>query len=192
MEGEVRIVASTIEAQATLADRVRTGDSRAEDELVNTYWQGVFLIASVRTRDRDLAHDLAQEVLLAVLQALRKGQLRDSDKLAAFVQGTARNVINNYLSTRFRRAECELDSEELVAAVDPVETLEMSERQRLLRQELATFSMVDQKILLLSLVDGHSLAEVAHRLGMSHEAVRARKSRAVKKIMRKFARLSQK
>ena len=190
MEGEMSAVPSTIEGQATLADRVRLGDPGAEGELVNTYWRGVFLIANVRTRDRDLAHDLAQEVLMAVLKALRKGQLRESDKLAAFIQGTARNLINNYLSTRTRRAECELDPNE-IAAVDPVERLESAERQRLLRQELASFNMVDQQILLLSLVDGHSLAEVAHRLKMSHEAVRARKSRAVKKIMKKFGRVSQ-
>ena len=75
---------------------------------------------------------------------------------------------------------------------DPVEALESSERQRLVRRELATFSMIDQQILLLALVDGHSLAEVAHRLKMSYEAVRARKSRAVRKIIKRFARVSQK
>src|SRR5438270_6703690 len=100
MESEMPVVPSTTQTQATLAERVRLGDPGAEDELVHTYWRGVLLIANVRTRDRDLAHDLAQEVLIAVLKSLRKGQLRESDKLAAFVQGTARNIINNYLSSR--------------------------------------------------------------------------------------------
>ena len=35
------------------------------------------------------------------------------------------------------------------------------------------------------------LAEVAQKLNMSHDAVRARKSRAVRKITKKFARVSQ-
>ena len=190
MEGETPVVPSTTKTRGALAERIRFGDPGAEDELVSTYWRGVLLIATIRTRDRDLAHDLAQEILIAVLTALRKGQLRDPSKLPAFIQGTARNLINNYLCSRARRAECELNPD-VVAAINPVETQELAERQRLVRQELASFSAIDQQILLLSLVDGHSLAEVAQRLNMSHEAVRARKSRAVKKIIKRFARVSQ-
>ena len=148
-----------------LVIRIRGGDPVAEEELVNTYRRAVLLIATVRTRDRDAANDLSQEILIAVLKALRAGQIRESEKLGAFVQGTARNIINNYLRSRARHPESDLATVELRAS-DP--------------------------ILLLSLVDGHSLAEVAHRLNLSHEAVRARKSRMVKRMMNKFVRVSQK
>ncbi len=190
MEGEQTLVPPTNEGGSTLAERIHAGDRAAEDELVITYRRGVFMIAVARTRDREAARDLTQEVLMAVLRALREGQLRESSKLAAFVQGTARNLINNYLRTLARRSECELDSVE-VPGVDLVGELESAERQRLVRRELEAFSATDQRILLLSLVDGHSLAEVAQRLNLSHDAVRARKSRMVKKIIKKFARVSQ-
>ena len=75
---------------------------------------------------------------------------------------------------------------------DPIGELEAAERRRLVGEELRSYSVLDQQILLFSLVDGHSLAEVAERLKMSHEAVRARKSRLVRKITKKFDRLSQK
>jgi RNA polymerase sigma-70 factor, ECF subfamily len=191
MEGEQALVPPANEGSSTLAERIHAGDRSAEDELVSTYRRGVFAIATVRTRDREAARDLTQEVLIAVLQALRDGQLRDSGKLAAFVQGTARNIINYYLRNRSRRSECDLDS---VAppAVDLVGELKSAERQRLVRRELAAFSATDQQILLLSLVDGHSLAEVAQRLNLSHDAVRARKSRMIRKIIKKFERMSQK
>ena len=191
MEGEQTLVPPTNEGGPALAERIHAGDRAAEDELAITYRRGVFVIAVARTRDREAARDLTQEVLMAVLRALREGQLRESSKLAAFVQGTARNLINNYLRTRARRSECELDSLE-APGVDIVGELESAERQRLVRRELESFSVTDQQILLLSLVDGHSLAEVAQRLNLSHDAVRARKSRMVKKIINKFARLSQK
>jgi len=190
MEGESAVVTVTNEAEVTLAERIRAGDRSAEDELVNTYRRGVFVIAVARTRDREAARDLTQEVLIAILQALRDGQLRELAKLSAFIQGTARNLINNYLRMRAHRAECELDIE--AHSTDPVDELEFLERRRLVRRELETFSITDQQILLLSLVDGQSLAEVARTLKMSHDAVRARKSRAVRKITKKFARLSQK
>ena len=175
----------------TLAGRIRSGDKAAEDELVTLYRRPVFAIAAARTGDREAARDLTQEVLMAVLQAARNGQVHESDKLAAFIQGTARNLINNYFRSRGRRAECSL---EVVTdgGPDPVEEQEAAERGRLLRQELQGTSALDQQILLFSLVDGHSLAEVAKRLKMSHDAVRARKSRLVKKITKKFRGLSQK
>lgn len=175
----------------TLIGRILSGDEAAEDELVRLYKRRVFAIAAARTGDREAARDLAQEVLMAVLQAARKGQVRESDKLAAFIQGTARNLINNYFRTRGRRAECSLEVVTF-ASIDPVEEQESAERGRLLRQELQSYSALDQQILLFSLVDGHSLAEVAKRLKMSHGAVRARKSRLVKKITKKFQGLSQK
>ncbi len=177
------------DAAAPLALRILAGDCGAEDELVTAYRRPVFIIAVARTRDREAASDLAQETLIAVLKALREGQLRDSAKLAAFIQGTARNIINNYLRTKTRHPEVELD--DTARAFDPVDELESLERRRLLRRELESFSVTDQQILLLSLVDGHSLADVAQRVNLSHDAVRARKSRAVRKIVKRFARVSQ-
>ena len=176
---------------SSLVERVRAGDSSAEAELYNAYHRGVFLIATVRTRDREAARDLAQEVFIAVLKAVREGQLRESDKLPAFIQGTARNIINNFLRARARRAECDIEDVE-VQGGDLVEELELAERQRLMQREIESFSGADQQILVWSLVDGVSLVDIAARLNMSHEAVRARKSRMVKKITRKFAGLSQK
>ena len=175
----------------TLIGRIRTGDECAEDELVRLYSRPLFAIAAARTGDREAARDLTQEVLMAVLQAARNGKVRESDKLAAFIQGTARNLINNYFRIRGRRAECSLEAV-AGAGRDPVEEHEAAERSRLVRQELKSYSVLDQQILLFSLVDGHSLAEVAERLKMSHDAVRARKSRLIKKITKKFGGLSQK
>ena len=173
-----------------LATRIRCGDARAEEELIITYRRAVLLIALARTRNRDTANDLSQEVLIAVLKALRAGQIRDGGKLGAFIQGTARNIINNHLRSRSRHPEVDIDGID-VEGTDPVQKFESYERQRLMREELAKYSITDQKILLLSLVDGHSLAEVADRLGLSHDAVRARKSRLIRKITKKFQGRSQ-
>jgi len=190
MQGEPTVATGANEATLTLAQRILEGDRAAEEELVNTYRRGVLVIATARTRDREAAHDLAQEVLMAAIQALRQGKLREHDKLAAFIHGVTRNLINNFLGSRSHRSECELDDDQSYGA-DPIVELEAIERRRLVRKELAALGVTDQQILLLSLVDGHSLAEVAKRLNMSHAAVRARKSRAIRKITKKFARMSQ-
>lgn len=177
--------------EASLAARIQAGDRSAEEELFKTYQRSVLLIATARTRDRETARDLTQEVFIVVLGALREGRLREQDKLAAFIHGTARNIINNFLRTRARHGECELD-EGSAAGSNMIEELESAERQRLVNEEIASYSPLDQQILLWSLVDGRPLPEIAERLGMSHEAVRTRKSRLVRKMTKKFSKLSHK
>lgn len=191
MDAEFAAERARAQGEVELVGRIRTGDSLAENEFIATYQRGLLLIATARTRDREAARDLAQEILMALLKALREGKLRDAEKLSAFVQGTARNLINNYLREKARRFECDLDPAD-GPTKDLVEELELAEKQRLIDRELEGFSPVDRQILLLSLVDGHSLLEVAQRLRLSHDAVRARKSRMIMKITKKFSPMSQK
>jgi RNA polymerase sigma factor (sigma-70 family) len=172
---------------ASLAERIKAGNAAAEEELANTYRRALVAIARARTRDREAAQDLAQQVLIEALKALRAGKLREAEKLSAFVEGIAHNLINNFLRTRIRKSECELEGE--VAGSDPVEEHESAERRAIVRREIATLNGVDQKILFWSLVDGYPLAEIADRLAMSHDAVRTRKSRAIRKLKKKFSQM---
>lgn len=190
MEREVNTDSAAATAHASLVERIRAGDSAAEAELYAAYSRGIFLIATVRTRDSEAARDLTQDVFLAVLAAVRAGQLRDAQKLPAFVQGTARNLINNFLRSRAHRAECELPDAELRGG-NLIDDLELAERQRLLHRELDSFAPLDRRLLVWSLLEGHSLVDIAKRLNLSHDAVRARKSRLIKKIAEKLAALSQ-
>jgi len=173
-----------------LAARIQAGDRQAEDECCKIYQRGVRLMATTRTRDREAARDLTQEALMAAIKALREGQLRDAERLGAFVSGIARNLVNNYLRSKVRRPESELESVPEPSA-DPVGGLELADMRRRIVQELKGRSPTDQEILLLTLVEGHSLLEVAERLRLSHDAVRQRRSRVIREITRKFARLSQ-
>ena len=174
---------------ANLVARIRYGDREAERVVLQEYQRAILRIATVRTRDPEMAKDLCQEILIAVLKALRAGGLREQEKLSAFIHGVARNVINNYFRSRARRAEEELSDveEKLAGPADAAERFENEERRLLFRRELNRCSMTDQKILLLSLVDGMALTEVAEEMGISYEAVRTRKSRAVRRLTHRFA-----
>jgi RNA polymerase sigma-70 factor (ECF subfamily) len=174
---------------ASLAERIQGGDVSAEEELGRLYGRGLVAIARMRTGDAEAARDLSQQILIEALKALRGGELREPDKLAAFIQGIARNLINNFLRTRVRRAECPLDAVELNTG-DPIQEQELAERQRLVQAEISSFSAIDQQILFWSLVDGRPLAEIATNLNISHDAVRTRKSRAIRKLKSRFASVS--
>ena len=180
----------TPQEQSILAERVRSHEPSAEEELVRLFADRVSALAFARTRDRELARDLTQEVMLAVVLALRNGHLREAERLAAFVYGTARNVINNYLRTRSRMPRIDSLDVELEAAAPRPDPMEQSERAGLVRRALGILDSTDRKILLWTLTEGLKPAEIATRLGLTSEVVRARKSRALKKTVERMKRLS--
>ena len=127
--------------------------------------------------------------MLAVVRALRGGQLREPERLAAFVYGTARNVINNYLRTRSRLPR----EDPLDAALESGAAARPGRRQRAHGAGAARarfLDSTDRKILLLTLVEGLKPGEIGARLGLTSEVVRARKSRALKKTIERVKRLS--
>jgi RNA polymerase sigma factor (sigma-70 family) len=179
----------TPEQQSTLAERIRARDPSAEEELVRLFSGRIALMARLRTRDAEAARDVTQDVLLAVFRALRSGQLREAERLTAFVYGIARNLINNHLRTRNRLPPEDALDDDLAAASLP-DGLEDSERGALVRRALAVLDSTDRRILLLTLIDGLKPAEIGARLGLSSEAVRTRKSRALKKTAERVKNLS--
>lgn len=134
-----------------------------------------------RTRDPGAAGELVQDVLLAVLTALRNGQVEQVDRLEAFVHGTARNLANNYDRNRRRRPPDEPLSDEFA---DPrvIEQLDLAERMAVVKLALRGFDVTDKAILLLTLVRGLKPGEIAAKVGLSATRVRTRKSRALKKL----------
>jgi RNA polymerase sigma factor (sigma-70 family) len=165
----------------SLAERIRQGDTAAETELVHQFAHRVFVMGVVRTHDREAARELVQDVLMAVIGALRKDQLQDADKLPAFVHGTARNLINNRLRNKSQRPQMEPLAEDL-AQPRLTEQLEDAERIRLVHEALERLGRDDRRIVWMTLVEGRKPGEIAAALGLTSEVVRTRKLRAVKKV----------
>jgi RNA polymerase sigma factor (sigma-70 family) len=177
------------EEQAVLTERVRQGDVEAEHLLVTLYHERIRIVAQARLRNGEDAQDIAQEVMIAVVSGLRRGQLRDGERLGAFVYGIARNHINGYFRSSGRRPE-ERPIEEGDAILDPAAAMARRDQSTLIREALKVTTSEDRRILLMTLVDGMKPGEIASRLGLSGEVVRARKSRALKKIVEQIRFLS--
>jgi RNA polymerase sigma factor (sigma-70 family) len=166
--------------QRSLVDRIRQGDTLAEETIVVRFDRRIRSLAVNRTHDREVARDLAQETLIQVLSALRGGQLRDAEKLGAFIFGIARNVINSYLRSRGRQpAEEPID--DLQIASDE-EDSGLADRMALVRRALQRLDATDRRIMSMTLLEGWKPGEIASTLGLSVDVVRARKSRALKKV----------
>jgi RNA polymerase sigma factor (sigma-70 family) len=164
-----------------LVERVRMGDAEAEAEVVRQFAKRIFVMSFVRTRDREASRDLVQDVLLAVIRALRKGQLQDPDRLAAFVHGTTRNLINNELRSKSRLPPLEPLPEELPQTSMTAQPKDADQIQ-LVHHALESLADVDRKILWMTLVEGRKPGDIANRMGLTAEVVRTRKLRAVRKV----------
>ena len=146
---------------------------------------------TARTRDPAAAADLAQDTLIAALRALRTGQLRDDERLGAFVYGVARNVLNSHLRERGVRAR-EEPIERAPERANPVEHFQDLERTDRARRALEGLEEPDRRILAMIFGEGLTADEVAARMGLSAEAVRQRKCRALKKVLGQARDLSRK
>ena len=165
-----------------LAKGILSGEKAAEEALVKEFARSVTAMLRARTRDADIVPDLVQDVMIAVIEALRSGQLREPDKLSAYIRGVTRNIANNWVRERIRRPrEASLDVEPVanVAADDP---LESSERARLVHEAIDRLDGVDREILLRTLLRGEKPGRIAQQLGIGVEALRQRKSRSIKKV----------
>lgn len=95
-----------IVAGRSLVERIAAGDRQAESEFVQSYRRGV--IALVRRHCRPLepaVDDLAQEVLIAVIEKLRSGVVRNPEALPGYVRSTAVLIVQAEYRKRARRGE---------------------------------------------------------------------------------------
>lgn len=172
----------TAEEQASLVGRIRQGDEDAETKLVELFSRAVRVMVRVRAGRRLEEEDLTQEVLMTAITAVRRGQLRDVDRLSAFVAGIARNLINNRLRMSRGTALEPLDGHEDAATADLRKEVALRERAATVRHALEELSLEDRQLLELTLIEGFSSSQMAQRLGVTEEAIRTRKSRALKRL----------
>ena len=168
---------------AALVTRVAGGDADAEELLMAYCTPRVRAMALARTRNPDVARDLTQESLIAILQAARKGQIRDLDRVAAFACGVARNIINNQRRRTARHPEVSIEDDAAAEALVSLDDHESAERQRMVLAAMAELGAADRQVLTMTLVDGMKPGEIAENTGLTPDVVRTRKLRAVRRIL---------
>jgi RNA polymerase sigma-70 factor (ECF subfamily) len=72
--------------------RIAAGDEYAEAELVRRYKDGIAIIIQRIVMNDSVAEDLSQETFRVVLEKIRRGDVREPEKLSGFICGVARNL----------------------------------------------------------------------------------------------------
>ncbi len=99
---------------ARLVARIQAGDRAAESEFVARFSHGLLLMLRRLAQNPALADDLHQETLALVLEKIRRGEIREPEKLAGFIRSTARNlfIVDRRKEARYRPFDSPETSEE--------------------------------------------------------------------------------
>src|SRR5262245_28546794 len=138
--------------QTSLVERLCSGDTAAEEELYRTF------VARLKAIFRcwgcgDTAAELAHDTLMVAIQAARAGKIRATDRLAAFLHGTARNLARNQ-----RRTSARLPIAQPLEAAGEIAASryddEEERREELVRRALEELGDSDRRILSAVLNEG--------------------------------------
>jgi RNA polymerase sigma-70 factor (ECF subfamily) len=154
---------------ADLVRRIQAGDPAAESELVARFSHGLLLMLRRLVQNPALADDLHQETLALVLAKIRRGEVREPERLSGFIRSTARNlfIADRRKEARYRALE---DGEEegarpAPALVDrgpaPLERVLAEEEARQVQRLLSELRYDrDRQLLLRFYLSDHSKEEI--------------------------------
>jgi RNA polymerase sigma-70 factor (ECF subfamily) len=171
---------SQLELDAEVGRRVAApgGDAQAEAELCRRFARRALLYGMRHLGNSAAAEDLAQDVLITVLLALREGKLREPDQIASFVLGTCRTLAIAQRRKSARR--------EALLAREPIEqAAEQLPREvdgARLAGCLQKLGEREQAIVMLTFQQDRSAETIAETLGLSAGNVRVLRYRTLARL----------
>lgn len=175
--------------------RCKCGDREAFNELVEKYQKRVFNIAYGMLSDYEDAGDAAQEVFLKVYRSI--ASFKGQSSFTTWLYRICSNVCTDMLRKRQRRGYTisingedddgnmvtELPSEEPT----PEESVELNERQRLVREAIADLNREYREIIVYSDIQQLSYDEISKILKCPTGTVKSRLNRARSALKKKLS-----
>lgn len=155
---------------AELAERIFKGDRTAEGELCARITPGIRQILKRRVQNWALVQDLTQEVLLTIIERLRRERLDDPSGLLAFVMQTARfKAVANWRKEDRQQTESVPDPAAVIPYPEPEQTdpVEAADIASLVGKVLWELPPRDRLILIMYYLEGKDKVIICHELGIS-------------------------
>jgi len=164
-------------ADGELVRRIAQSESApdAEAELCRRFAPRIRLYGLRHLKTEDNAADLAQSVLLVVLEAARAGRIRELEHVERFVLGACRNLAQRIRQREVRVVPTAPEALDLGAYLPDFERVSLAELGRCLTK-------LDQRsraVVLLSFQAERSADEIAEQLELSPGNVRVLRHRAL-------------
>jgi RNA polymerase sigma-70 factor (ECF subfamily) len=176
---------TTIPDQSRLLDGLWKLDPQVIGAVYDQFFPDVYHFVAYRLGDVTLAEDIASDVFVRLLEAVRKRRGPQSN-LKAWLLTTASHAVNDHLRRSYRRpieplSESLTDLEGL-----PSEEYDRRERNQTVRRALSQLTADQQNVLALRFSQGYSLEETASLMKKNVNAIKALQFRALAALQRKL------
>ncbi len=165
--------------------RARRLESEALAEIHDRYYPEIYRYVRYRLEDEQVCEDITAEVFLRLLNALHSGS-GPNQSLRGWLYGTASNLVNDYLRTRYahKLEPIEAGESQLISEDLPENALDESSLRHQVRLAVLQLTSEQQHVLALRFAEQRSLDETATIMGKSLTAVKALQFRAIASLRR--------
>ena len=164
-----------------LVDRIQRDEPAALEDLYRIFSKGMrfYLCRQLGPQDLD---DRVHDCFLIVVQAIRRGDLREPERLMGFARTVVRRQIAGHIDSavQTRRSQVDLDSSAPLtdSSRDPEEELAAREQHQLAVSVLKGISRRDREILTRFYLEEQSQERICADMNLSETQFRLLKSRA--------------
>jgi RNA polymerase sigma-70 factor, ECF subfamily len=166
--------------EASLIERARDMDAGAWDELYTAHHPAIFRYLYVRTRDANVASELAADVFVQAVQGIQRYRYKGV-AFRAWLFRIARNLVADHHRKR-KQATTKSLNEEVSECVSQGNFADDLVDRRTLLTTLGKLTPEQQEVVALRFFEGLSLAEVAEATGRRTGAVKALQHRALQRM----------
>ena len=166
-------------------NRLGSLDAQAIGAVYDQYFSEVYRYVLYRVGDQILAEDIASDVFIRLLEAVKIGRGPDSN-LKGWLIGTASHVVMDYLRKKYRRPEEEIPESFPDLTPSPSSEVDQREQNNLVRGAYSKLTVEQQDVLALRFGQGYSLEETASRMDKNVNAVKALQFRALAALQREI------
>jgi len=164
-----------------LVENIRSGDEGGMEELYRVFSRGVryYLCRQLGPQDLD---DRVHDTFLIVVQAIRRDELREPERLMGFVRTVVRRQVAAQIdrAVQNRREQADMEATTLVSdrRDSPEEAAISREHEQMAESVLRSVSMRDREILTRFYLMEQSQEEICVEMNLSETQFRLLKSRA--------------
>ena len=164
-----------------LVGRIRTSQTDGMAELYHLFSKGVrfYLCRQLGLQDLD---DRVHDTFVVVVQAIRRGELREPERLMGFVRTIVRRQVASHIdkAVQTRREQLDLDASSRVADPhgNPEEAAIFHQKGDMIRKVLSELTSRDREILTRFYLEEETQEEICTEMTLTETQFRLLKSRA--------------
>ncbi len=166
---------------ADLVERIRNDDASAMEELYRVFSRGIrfYLCRQLGPQDLD---DRVHETFLTVAQSIRRGEVREPERLMGYVRTVVRRQVAGYIAeiSADRRQHIDLDCGLGVSdgCIDPEEAAIERQNQDIAWRVLKAIPARDREILIRFYLHEQAPEQICREMNLTENQFRLLKSRA--------------